>query len=79
MVDGWQGADKVFQNPGLAEKLASGAASAANGFSLGYVPKQEAAEGLAAIMTGRRYMGLPDVSAEDIAKWSNLEQLKKDR
>ena len=76
-IDGYAGANKIFNNPDAYEKLYSAAGSAANGFSLGLVPKNKAAKGLGSLINNRYYGTLEDItpSKEDIEARINLNNI----
>ena len=62
VVDGYIGANKIFNNPDTYEKLYSAAGSAINGFSLGIIPKDEAAKGLGSLINDRYYGTLENIT-----------------
>lgn len=61
-VDGYFTADKTFNSPSTVEKIANASATVGNGLSLGILPIDKAAKGLASLLTGNYYGTLDDIT-----------------
>ena len=61
-VKGYSTADRTFNNPNTVEKIANASATVGNGLSLGILPIDKAAKGLASLLTGKYYGTLDDIT-----------------
>ena len=61
-VNGYSTADKTFNSPSTVEKVANASATVGNGLSLGILPIDKAAKGLASLLTGNYYGTLDDIT-----------------
>lgn len=60
-VDGYTTADRTFNNPDIVEKLANSIATVGNGLSLGLLPIDKSAKGLASLVNDKYYGTLDDI------------------
>ena len=60
-VNGYTTANKTFNNPDIVEKLSNASATVGNGLSLGLLPIDKSAKGLASLVNGKYYVTLDDI------------------
>ena len=76
-VNGYTTADRTFNNPDIIEKLANSSATVGNGLSLGVLPIDESAKGLASLGNGK-YYGTLDAIVPDENRMRELQLLNRD-
>ena len=64
-INGYTTADRTFNNPDIVEKLANSSATVANGLSLGLLPIDKSAKGLASLVNDKYYGTLDDIVPDD--------------
>lgn len=64
-VNGYTAADRTFNNPDIIEKLANASATVGNGMSLGLLPIDKAAKGLASLINNKYYGTLDDTVPDE--------------
>ena len=64
-INGYTTADKTFNNPDFIEKLSSSSATVGNGLSLGLLPIDKAAKGLASLINNKYYGTLDDIVPDE--------------
>ena len=78
-VNGYTTADMTFNNPDIVEKLANSSATVGNGLSLGLLPIDKSAKGLASLVNGKYYGALNDIIPDEnrIREINNVRGLGK--
>lgn len=64
-INGYTTADRTFNNPDIVEKLANASATVGNGLSLGLLPIDKAAKGLASLVNNKYYGTLDDIVPDE--------------
>ena len=64
-INGYTTADRTFNNPDIVEKLANSSATVGNGLSLGLLPIDKSAKGLASLVNGKYYGTLDDIVPDE--------------
>lgn len=64
-VKGYTAADRTFNNPDIIEKLANASATVGNGMSIGLLPIDKAAKGLAQLINNKYYGTLDDTVPDE--------------
>ena len=64
-VNGYTTADRTFNNPDIVEKLSNASATVGNGLSLGLLPIDKSAKGLASLVNGKYYGTLDDIVPDE--------------
>ena len=64
-INGYTTADMTFNNPDIVEKLANSSATVGNGLSLGLLPIDKSAKGLASLVNGKYYGTLDDIVPDE--------------
>lgn len=78
-IDGYTTANKTFNNPDIVEKLANSFAAVGNGLSLGMLPIDKSAKGLASLVNDKYYGTLDDIVPDEnrIREINNVRGLGK--
>ena len=79
LVDGYTGSSRTFKDPDIVEKLSNASASAANGLTIGLIPIDKSAKGIASIINNKYYGSLDNIvpSQEDIDRLNYINGLGK--
>ena len=64
-INGYTTADRTFNNPDIVEKLANSSTTVGNGLSLGLLPIDKSAKGLASLVNGKYYGTLDDIVPDE--------------
>ena len=64
-INGYTTADMTFNNPDIVEKLANSSATVGNGLSLGLLPIDKSAKGLASLVNNKYYGTLDDIVPDE--------------
>lgn len=64
-INGYATADKTFNNPDIVEKLSNASATVGNGLTLGLLPIDKSAKGLASLVNGKYYGTLDDIVPDE--------------
>lgn len=64
-VNGYTTADRTFNNPDIIEKLANASVTVGNGLSIGMLPIDKSAKGLASLVNGKYYGTLDDIVPDE--------------
>lgn len=64
-VNGYTTADRTFNNPDIVEKLSNASATVGNGLSLGLLPIDKSAKGLASLVNNKYYGTLDDIVPDE--------------
>ena len=78
-INGYTTADRTFNNPDIVEKLSNASATVGNGLSLGMLPIDKSAKGLASLVNGKYYGALNDIIPDEnrIREINNVRGLGK--
>jgi hypothetical protein len=78
-INGYTTADRTFNNPDIVEKLANSFATVGNGLSLGVLPIDKSAKGLASLVNDKYYGTLDDIVPDEnrIREINNVRGLGK--
>ena len=64
-INGYTTANKTFNNPDIVEKLSNASATVGNGLSLGLLPIDKSAKGLASLVNNKYYGTLDDIVPDE--------------